>query len=98
MPRRVRLPGANELFRPTNPAGTSEPKPGSASGRVKHDEKITVYVSGEELLALERARLQLRARGIVVDRGRLVLAAIAAALADLEMHGEQADVLGRLGS
>ena len=34
------------------------------SGRVRHDEKITVYVSTEELLALENARLQLRAQGL----------------------------------
>ena len=35
--------------------------------------------------------------GIAVDRGRLVRAAIAAALADLEENGDSADVISRLG-
>ncbi|MBI4901963.1 MAG: hypothetical protein HY829_16030 [Actinobacteria bacterium] len=96
MPRRVSLPGASELFR-----GGQEPadqgQGGTASGRVRHDEKITVYVSAEELIKLEQARLTLRAQGIAVDRGRLVRAAIAAALADLEENGDAADVVARLG-
>ena len=47
-----------------------------------------MYVSGDELLALEQARLTLRARhGMAVDRGRIVREAIAAALADLEAGG-----------
>jgi hypothetical protein len=71
---------------------------GAASGRIRHDEKITVYVSQDELIALEQARLTLRSQGIAVDRGRLVRAAIAAALADLEEHGDAADVISRLGS
>ena len=93
MPRRVALPGAKELFRPTEPAnGNARP-----SGRVKHDEKITVYVSADELVALEQARLTLRARhGIAVDRGRIVRAAIAAALAEVRARGGEADVVQRL--
>ena len=48
-------------------------QPAASSGRVRHDEKITVYVSAEELLALEQARLNLRARhSMAVDRGRIV--------------------------
>ena len=46
MPRRVALPGAEELFRPTEPVTDAGRR---HSGRVKHDEKITVYVSGAEL-------------------------------------------------
>ncbi len=39
------------------------------SGRERHDEKITVYVSAEELMDLEHARLVLRAKhGLAVDR------------------------------
>ncbi|HSN12876.1 MAG TPA: hypothetical protein VLS51_12290 [Propionibacteriaceae bacterium] len=95
MPRRVSLPGASELFR--GGQAPAEPQAGTASGRVRHDEKITVYVSAEELIKLEQARLTLRAQGIAVDRGRLVRAAIAAALADLEENGEAADVIARLG-
>jgi len=96
MPRRVSLPGASELFRGGHDAQEATPA-GTASGRVRHDEKITVYVSADELIALEQARLTLRAQGIAVDRGRLVRAAITAALADLEENGDSADVISRLG-
>jgi len=95
MPRRVSLPGASELLRGGHEA--QETAAGTASGRVRHDEKITVYVSADELIALEQARLTLRTQGIAVDRGRLVRAAIAAALADLEEKGDSADVISRLG-
>ena len=64
---------------------------------MRHDEKITVYVSQDELLALEQARLTLRAKhGMAVDRGRIVREAIAAALADLETNGGESDVVRRL--
>ena len=74
MPRRVGLPGASELFRttstpptsssasPATPEPTDESSGAAPSGRVRHEEKITVYVSSTELLALERARLELRGR------------------------------------
>ena len=66
------------------------------SGRVRHDEKITVYVSTEELLALENARLQLRAQGVAADRGRIVREAIAIALADLDLRGTESALVTRL--
>lgn len=94
MPRRVALPGATELFRATDLVGGSGPRP---SGRVKHDEKITVYVSADELVALEQARLTLRARhGVAVDRGRIVRAAIALAVADLDFNGDDCDLIRQL--
>ena len=103
MSRRVRLPGASELFRPTDnedeqPAPVAGPDPAPpGSGRVRHDEKITVYVSGDELLALEQARLTLRARhGMAVDRGRIVREAIAAALADFDVRGDESELVRRL--
>ncbi len=127
MPRRVGLPGASELFRPTSEAIALEPealrpsaptttadapqgakpprrrpaRPATTdvehTGRVRHDEKITVYVSSEELLALERLRLELRAdHGLAVDRGRIVRAAIASALAAIAEQGADADVVRRL--
>jgi hypothetical protein len=37
----------------------------SPSGRERHDEKITVYLSPDELLDLDQARLQLRAVTLV---------------------------------
>jgi len=70
--RRAPLPGAAELFRPTA-APTPDTRPSVSQGgspRQKHDTKITVYVSQEELLALEHARLALRARhGLVSTVG-----------------------------
>ena len=67
------------------------------TGRVRHDEKITVYVSTDELMALEEARLQLRREhGVAVDRGRIVRAAIAMAVADLAEHGDAAALVERL--
>ncbi|HEV2637387.1 MAG TPA: cobyrinic acid a,c-diamide synthase [Actinocrinis sp.] len=132
MPRRVRMPAAEELFRtkpsllravpdpvdddedgePAAPArrpaaaqaaaqssartpvrtaartARSAPVRG-ASGRERHDEKITVYVSPEELVALEQARIALRAEhGLAVDRGRIVREAIDLLLADFTSQGE----------
>jgi hypothetical protein len=81
--RRVSLPGVAELLRPA--ARDFAPPDGrQASGRETHSQKITVYLSPEELLDLERARLTLRARGISVDRGRLVREAIAVLLSDMD--------------
>ncbi|WP_460705265.1 hypothetical protein [Luteococcus sediminum] len=165
MSRRVSLPGASELFRPTSStAGEAEPQPDlveqaaqaspepqpaperstarksaprkttarrtepaqqapapakkapaprsaaksaaatdaadrrrGASGRVRHDEKITVYVSSEELLALEQARLTLRAEhGLAVDRGRIVRESVALVMADLAARGADSDLVRRL--
>ncbi|SDS10775.1 hypothetical protein SAMN04488570_1146 [Nocardioides scoriae] len=120
MPRRVSLPAADDLFRPSGapeqgdarergtaarqlatvapveeaPAAEPVKRP---SGRVRHDEKMTVYVTADELLDLEHARLSLRrSQGIAVDRGRLVRVAIAMALADLEANGEDSVLVQRL--
>jgi len=65
--------------------------------RARHEEKITVYCSAEELLALETARLTLRGQhGVAADRGRIVREAIAVLLADLEVHGEDSVLVRRL--
>jgi hypothetical protein len=77
----------------------AEPIDRRGSGRVRHEEKITVYVSAEELLALEQARLTLRARhGMAVDRGRIVREAIAAMLADLEANADDSELIRRLSA
>ena len=90
------------------PEGSTEAVPGAqvrrlrpatrrTTGRERHDEKITVYVSPDELVALEQARLVLRAEhGVAVDRGRLVREAVAEMLIDLEAHGEASVVVQRL--
>lgn len=68
-----------------------------ASGRVRHDEKITVYLTSQELLDLEQARLRLRAEfGISADRGRIVREAIAQLLADLHERGPDSRVVRHL--
>jgi hypothetical protein len=67
------------------------------SGRERHDEKITVYCSPDELLDLESARLTLRAEhGLAIDRGRIVREAVAVVLADLEAKGEASILVRRL--
>jgi len=67
------------------------------SGRVRHDEKMTVYVTSDELLDLEHARLSLRrAQGLAVDRGRLVREAVALVLADYEANGDDSVLVRRL--
>lgn len=147
MSRRVSLPGADELFRSTAPAGQpapaeeAEPAPAHAAppvaaapplpperaddrdeegreqefaplpvrrrprpvgerrptGRQRHEEKITVYCSAEELIDIERARLTLRGEyGLAADRGRIVREALAVVLADLEAKGEQSVLVRRL--
>ena len=133
MPRRVRMPGADELFgrgpvtlgntarlravpdpvededEPEEPDSLREAPParrapaprlpagrgaGRASGRERHDEKITVYVSPEELVGLEQARITLRAgHGLAVDRGRIVREAVNLVLADLSEHGEDSSLV-----
>ena len=84
-------PAAGAQVRRLRPAASR------TSGRERHEEKITVYVSVDELVALEQARLVLRAEhGVAVDRGRLVREAIAEMLLDLEQHGENSVVVSRL--
>ncbi|MBU6352481.1 MAG: hypothetical protein KJS67_00410 [Actinomycetales bacterium] len=69
----------------------------SPSGREKHDEKITVYLSPEELFDLEQARLHLRGDlGLAVDRGRIVRESLAIVIADLESKGDQSIIARRL--
>jgi hypothetical protein len=115
--RRVSLPAADDLFRPTDrrpteelarrrsaavparrrTAPTLQRRDAKPSGRGRHDEKMTVYVSSDELLDLEHARLALRRdHGLAVDRGRLVREAVASVLADLEAHGDDSALVPRL--
>jgi hypothetical protein len=68
-----------------------------SSGRVKHDTKITVYVTEEELLGLEQARLALRAEhSVAADRGRIVREAIDVVLADFVERGVESVLVQRL--
>jgi hypothetical protein len=98
---------------PSQPIGTAAPKSKkgvrsiprrrvtsadkSPSGRERHDEKITVYLSPDELFDLDQARLMLRGDlGLAVDRGRIVRESIAVIIADLEAKGDQSILARRL--
>jgi len=110
--RRVSLPTADDLFRPTaTPDEPAEPEPDDGagpsaeadsasrkpSGRVRHDEKMTVYVTSDELLDIEHARLMLRrAHGLAADRGRIVREAVAMVLAEFEENGSDSALVQRL--
>jgi hypothetical protein len=123
MARRVSLPAADDLFRPTRvetdaapdaapdaavravpdhgggaaEAGPAAPAKPAASGRIRHDEKMTVYVTSDELMAIEQARLVLRGEHrLAVDRGRVVREAVALVLADLATNGEDSMLVARL--
>ncbi len=68
-----------------------------STGRERHDEKFTVYISAAELMDLEHARLALRGEhGMVVDRGRIVRAALALVVEDFEARGEDSVLVRRL--
>ena len=69
----------------------------SPSGRELHEEKITVYLSTDELFDLDQARLMLRGDlGLAVDRGRIVRESIAVIIADLAAKGDQSILARRL--
>ena len=95
--RRVSLPGVAELLRPAAP-GPDGGDQRQASGRERHTQKITVYLSAEELLDLERARLALLRYGAAADRGRIVREAIAVLLADLDARGKDSLLARRIAS
>ena len=81
---------------PVGPLKRGRPARGRAE-RTRHDEKITVYISADELVALESARLALRAtHGVAADRGRIVREAVSVLLADLAEHGEDSVLVRRL--
>lgn len=75
-----------------------DPEPQAGARKApKHDEKITFYCTGDDLMALEQARLQLRSQhGVAADRGRIVRAALAYILEDFEARGEDAILLRHL--
>jgi hypothetical protein len=101
--RRVSLPGADELFgsareaTDTAQATMPEARKKGPSGRVRHDEKITVYVTADELHDLEATRLLLRRDyGLSADRGRIVREAIHLALEGVRADGDESALIRRL--
>jgi hypothetical protein len=80
-------------------AATDPDEPKGPTGRIRHDEKITVYVSTDELLDLEGTRLALRREhGLAVDRGRLVREAIHLMLEDAAVNGSESALVRRLNA
>ena len=98
MPTPETVPAAMEGgVRQTAPQKRRRTGASRPTGRVRHDEKITVYVSPEELIDLENAKLALRAtHGLAVDRGRIVREALAVIVADLDQRGEDSIIVRRL--
>jgi len=98
-PAVVEPAGEAEPVRTTRAPARRRPRAGDRrpTGRERHEEKITVYVSPEELVDVEQAKLVLRAQhGLAVDRGRIVREAIAVVIADLEAKGEDSILVRRL--
>jgi hypothetical protein len=78
-------------------ASTASPAETDAKKGPKHDEKVTFYCTGEDLMALERARLKLRSEhGVAADRGRIVRAALGYVLEDFEARADDSILLRRL--
>jgi hypothetical protein len=78
---------------------TPAPAAAPATGRKapKHDEKITFYCTAEDLMSLEKARLELRSQhGVAADRGRIVRAALAYVLEDFEARADDSILLRKL--
>ena len=90
MPRRVGLPGASELFRPTD-VGSEQPADAAGERPVRRRRTAAqAEPSPHEELRAEH--------GLAVDRGRIVRAAIASALASIAADPEGADVVRRLAA
>jgi hypothetical protein len=91
------VPDLPDDERGSSGAGASPPPGRAITGRVRHEEKMTVYVSPEELHELDLARLVVsRDYGLKVDRGRVVREAVAMLLADFDQHGADSVLVRRL--
>ena len=96
-PKETRRSGDESLSR----LDDKSPPPAKLQGDArspKHDEKITFYCTGGDLLRLEQVRLTLRAEhGISADRGRIVRAALDYVLDDFSARGEGSILHRQLG-
>ena len=63
----------------------------------KHDEKITFYCTRDDLMDLEKTRLELRSEhGVAADRGRIVRAAVSYVLEDFAARSGDSILLRKL--
>jgi hypothetical protein len=76
----------------------AEPAPAAVKAKApKHEEKITFYCTPEDVMTIERTRLELRANyGLSADRGKIVRAALAYVLEDFNARGEDSVLLRKL--
>jgi hypothetical protein len=76
----------------------AEPAPTAVKQKApKHEEKITFYCTPEDVMTIERTRLELRANyGLSADRGKIVRAALAYVLEDFSARGEDSVLLRKL--
>jgi hypothetical protein len=77
-----------------------EPAPAATKSRApKHEEKITFYCTPDDVMTIERTRLELRASyGLSADRGKIVRAALDYVLEDFSARGEDSVLLRKLRS
>ena len=79
------------------PVSEEAPETASKPKAPKHEEKITFYCTPDDLMAIERTRLELRAAyGVSADRGRIVRAAVSFVLEDFGARGEDSVLLRKL--
>ncbi len=100
-PRETRAdrPVEPQVAKSTDLQVATSPSPGQTQDKKapKHDQKVTFYCTGDDLMALEKARLALRSdHRIAADRGRIVRAALAYVLEDFEARSEDSILLRRL--
>ena len=63
----------------------------------KHEEKITFYCTRDDLMELEKARLELRSEhGLAADRGKIVRAAVSYVLEDFSARSDDSILLRKL--
>jgi hypothetical protein len=63
----------------------------------KHEEKITFYCTRDDLMDLEKTRLELRSEhGVAADRGKIVRAALSYVLEDFSARSSDSILLRKL--
>ena len=91
-PEKPQVAKSTKLQVASEPAQETTPKKAP-----RHDEKITFYCTGDDLMAIESTRLTLRSKhGVSADRGKIVRAALAYVLEDFDARGEDSILLHRL--
>jgi hypothetical protein len=87
----VRLPAADDLFRPTGEA----PEVDAARDGHRDERRVRAVPPADDTRSRRPSGLR-RDHGLAVDRGRMVREAIALVLADLEEHGLDSLLVQRL--